>query len=192
MSPGVGVRKMHSTRRDAFQMVNGERISEITISREGLSHTPVSKSHNREVAKPTKYDSDIRIAQFVAGPHLHHDLLEAAEKANYSAIIIHGTGLGHLPIENSNGDAPENEKLANTIKNSSIPVIVANQCINGPVDLNVYSKGRNQQEIGVLGNGSTASPEALLAKVHWALSNGKGLDVLSGNLCGENKSSLMT
>ena len=36
VSPGVGVRKMHSTRRDAFQMVNGERISEITITREIL------------------------------------------------------------------------------------------------------------------------------------------------------------
>ena len=192
VSPGVGVRKMHSTRRDAFQMVNGERISEISISREGLSHTPVSKPQNREVAKPTKYDPGIKIAQFIAGPHLHSDLLEAAQKANYSAIIIHGTGLGHLPIENSNGDAPENDELANTIENSSIPVVIANQCINGPVDLNVYSKGRNQQKIGVLGHGSTASPEALLAKVHWALSNGKDLAILSENLCGENDSSLMT
>ena len=173
-------------------MVNGERISEISISREGLSHTPVSKPQNREVSKPTKYDTSIKIAQFIAGPHLHSDLLEAAQKANYSAVIIHGTGLGHLPIENSNGDAPENDELANTIENSSIPVIVANQCINGPVDLNVYSKGRNQQDIGVLGHGSTASPEALLAKVHWALSNGEDLAILSENLCGENESSLMT
>ena len=172
-------------------MVNGERISEISISREGLSHTPVSKSQSREVTKPTKYDTAIKIAQFIAGPHLHSDLIEAAQKADYSAIIIHGTGLGHLPIENSNGDAPENDELANTIEHSSIPVIVANQCINGPVDLNVYSKGRNQQEIGVLGHGSTASPEALLAKVHWALSNGKDLTNLSENLCGENESSLM-
>ena len=183
---------MHSTRRDAFQMVNCETISEITITREGLSLTPVSISHNREITIPTKYDTGIKIAQFIAGPHLHSDLLEAAQKANYSAIIIHGTGLGHLPIENSNGDAPENEELANTIQHSTIPVIVANQCINGPVDLNVYSKGRNQQEIGVLGHGSTASPEALLAKVHWALSNGKDLSILSENLCGENQPSLRT
>ena len=41
VNPGVVVRKTHSTRRNAFQMVNGERISEITIN-EGLSHTPVS------------------------------------------------------------------------------------------------------------------------------------------------------
>ncbi len=192
VSPGVGVRKMHSTRRDAFQMVNGERISEITISREGLSHKPVSSSQERSIETPTKYDPAIKIAQFFAGPHLHADLLEAAQSSGYSAIIIHGTGLGHLPIENPNGDAPENDKLAQVIQSSSIPVIIANQCINGPVDLNVYSKGRNQQEIGVLGHGSTSSPEALLAKVHWAMSNGKDLQILSENLCGENQSSLMS
>ena len=192
VSPGVGVRKMHSTRRNAFKMVNGERISEITISREGLTHSPVTKQESREVSHPTKYDPDIRIAQFIAGPHLHADLLEAAQSSGYSAIIIHGTGLGHLPIENPTGDAPENDKLAKVIENSPIPVIVANQCINGPVDLNVYSKGRNQQEIGVLGHGSTSSPEALLVKIHWALSNEKGLEILSENLCGENQSSLMS
>ena len=192
VSPGVGVRKMHSTRRNAFKMVNGERISEITISREGLTHSPVTKQESREVSNPTKYDPDIRIAQFIAGPHLHADLLEAAQSSGYSAILIHGTGLGHLPIENPTGDAPENDKLAKVIEKSPIPVIVANQCINGPVDLNVYSKGRNQQEIGVLGHGSTSSPEALLAKIHWALSNEKGLEILSENLCGENQSSLMS
>ena len=192
VSPGVGVRKMHSTRRNAFKMVNGERISEITISREGLTHSPVTKQEPRETSNPTKYDPDIRIAQFIAGPHLHADLLEAAQSSGYSAIIIHGTGLGHLPIENPTGDAPENDKLAKVIENSPIPVIVANQCINGPVDLNVYSKGRSQQEIGVLGHGSTSSPEALLVKIHWALSNEKGLEILSENLCGENQSSLMS
>ena len=113
-------------------------------------------------------------------------MLKSAEYNGYSAILIHGTGLGHLPIENSNGDAPENDELAKTIIDMSIPVIVANQCIHGPVDLNVYSKGRNQQDMGVLGHGSNASPEALLVKIHWILSNGLDLDLLSQDLCGEN------
>ena len=187
VSPGVAVRKMHSTRRNAFQMVNGERISEITINSEGLSHTPVSLTSKREISAPTKYDTNIKIAQFIAGPHLYSDLLDSAISSGYSAVVIHGTGLGHLPIENPNGDAPENEELYNTIKSCQIPIIIANQCINGPVDLNVYSKGRNQQDIGVLGHGGTSSPEALLVKIHWALSNGKDLSILSENLCGENQ-----
>ena len=190
VSPGVSVRKMHSTRRNAFQMINGERIGEITISRSGLSHTVSLRPKSRSISEPTMYNADVRIAQFIAGPHLHSDLLEAAVNANYSAILIHGTGLGHLPIEDPNGDAPENTKLAQFIESAKIPVVVGNQCINGPVDLNVYSKGRHQQEIGVLGHGSTSSPEALLAKIHWALSNDKDLSILTENLCGENNSSL--
>ena len=183
---------MHSTRRDAFQTINNQRIGEITISRDGITHSSDFDEPKREVLAPTKYDTGIKIAQFIAGPHLYADLLASAEENGYSAILIHGTGLGHLPIENSNGDAPENEELANAIENSNIPIIVANQCIHGPVDLNVYSKGRNQQKIGVLGHGSTASPEALLTKIHWALSNGKSLDILQEDLCGENSPSLIS
>jgi L-asparaginase/Glu-tRNA(Gln) amidotransferase subunit D len=167
-------------------------LGEITISRDGLSHTSIIGSQKRLPNAASNYDPSIKIAQFIAGPHLHGDLLTAAEAAGYSAIIIHGTGLGHLPIENSNGDAPENEELSKIIQSCSIPVIVANQCINGPVDLNVYSKGRNQQKIGILGHGSTSSPEALLTKVHWALSNEIDLQILTENVCGENGSSLMS
>jgi hypothetical protein len=59
--------------------------------------------------------------------------------------------------------------------------------------MNVYSKGRIQQEIGILGHGSTASPEALLAKVHWLLSQGFDLgEMLEQNLCGENSPILNT
>ena len=156
-----------------------------------MYHTTTIGEQIRDVSTPTKYDPAVRIAQFISGPHLHADLLKAAEDSGYSAIVIHGTGLGHLPIENPMGDAPENDEIANFLSEAKIPVIVANQCINGPVDMNVYSKGRLQQEMGVLGHGSTSSPEALMVKVHWALSNGKDLSVLSQNLCGENISTLM-
>ena len=117
-------------------------------------------------------------------------MLEAASNSGYSAILIHGTGLGHLPIENPNGDAPENEEISEYISKCKIPIVIANQCISGPVDLNVYSKGRNQQEMGILGHGGTSSPEALLVKMHWTLSNGKEMSVLQDNLCGENQTTL--
>ncbi|CAI8155836.1 MAG: L-asparaginase 1 [Methanobacteriota archaeon] len=190
---GVSARKMHSTRRDAFKAVNSEVIGSITIERTGITHTSNLTASSRENSKPTLYDLEIKIAQFLAGPHLYADMIIAAQQNGYSAILIHGTGLGHLPVENTMGDAPENDELANAIRQSKIPIVIANQCVNGPVDLNVYSKGRMQQEMGVLGHGSTSSPEALMVKIHWALSNGKELaEVLSTNLCGENDSKLMS
>ena len=131
VSPGIGVRKMHSTRRDAFQTINSERIAEITITKDGLTHNSTKSMPQREINSPTPYSTDVKIAQFIAGYHLYSDMLKSAEYNGYSAILIHGTGLGHLPIENSNGDAPENDELAKTIIDMSIPVIVANQCIHG-------------------------------------------------------------
>ena len=66
------------------------------------------------------------------------------------------------------------------------------QCINGPINLDVYSKGRNQQELGIIGHKSTTPPDTASVKLHWILSN-KSTDVeslISRNLCGENQHTL--
>ena len=110
------------------------------------------------------------------------------------AVIIQGTGLGHLPIDDPAKDAPENTKLWRALTrciNREIPVVVTNQCIHGPVDMNVYSKGRKQMEMGILGHGSVAAPETVVVKVHWALSNGMKIkDAIASNLCGEGNNLL--
>ena len=90
--------------------------------------------------------------------------------------------LAYLPIEDAVGNAPENTNLAKVIESLNIPVIVANQCINGPIDLNVYSKGRSQQALGILGHGINGSP-GITVKVHWLLSQQKSLsNALTENL----------
>ena len=64
--------------------------------------------------------------------------------------------------------------------------MIVNQCIHGSVDMNVYSKGRIQQDMGILGHGITTSPEAAIVKLHYALSMGKDVkEILTANLFGE-------
>ena len=107
-------------------------------------------------------------------------------------MVIHGTGLGHLPIENPNGDAPQNIALQVALQQSTLPVLIVNQCIHGPVNMNVYSKGRIQQDIGLLGHGITSSPEAAVVKLHYALSH--QLDVptiMAQNLLGEQQQTIL-
>ena len=41
--------------------------------------------------------------------------------------------------------------------------------------MDVYSKGRDQQEIGVLGDHATLGPDAALVKLHFLLSENKTL-----------------
>ena len=145
--------------------------------------------------RPDSYETGVRIAQFVAGPWLHAEHIEAVVQTGVQAIVIHGTGLGHLPIADPGKDAPENTKVWRTLTrcvNREIPIVVTSQCINGPVDMNVYSKGRKQIEMGLLGHGSAATPETVIVKVHWALSNAKTVaETIGQDLCGENRNDLM-
>jgi L-asparaginase/Glu-tRNA(Gln) amidotransferase subunit D len=128
----------------------------------------------------------------IAGPWLTTQEIEDATASNVDALVIHGTGLGHLPIENPNDDAPQNIALHNTLKQSTLPVLIVNQCIHGPVNMNVYSKGRIQQDIGLLGHGITSSPEAAVVKLHYALSHKLDVsEMMSKNLLGEQQQTIL-
>ncbi|MAI40346.1 MAG: Glu-tRNA(Gln) amidotransferase GatDE subunit D [Euryarchaeota archaeon] len=202
--PGTGVRKMHSSRRDAFQPVNCEALATVTIENGKISHQLTDyyrslqpNAENRTIAqRPTFYETGTRIAQFVAGPWLHSEEIEAIVQTGVQAIVIQGTGLGHLPIDDPGKDAPENTKVWRALTrcvNREIPIVVINQCIHGPVDMNVYSKGRKQIDMGILGHGSVAAPETVIVKIHWALSNNVRLtDAIGQNLCGEGNNLLRT
>ena len=62
--------------------------------------------------------------------------------------------------------------------------MIVNQCIHGPVDMNVYSKGRKQQAMGLLGHGVSSTPETMVAKLHWVLSQNMDINgALASNLC---------
>ena len=115
------------------------------------------------------------------------DQIELAH--HYDAILFHGTGLGHLPIEDPNGDSPENlamrEALENYCSNGGVAVMTT-QCIHGPIHMDVYSKGRDQQEIGVLEGHATLGPDAALVKLHFLLSKKQDIEAgWNANLYGE-------
>ncbi len=199
--PGCSARKLHSTRRDAFQAINSTPLGHVHLTRGGISHTlsdeyanALANTPSRGQAPPTEFSENIRIGQLISGAHLHADMVNATAAAGYSALVIHGTGLGHLPIENPNANAPENEELGQAIGaviKGGMPVVIANQCIHGPVNMNVYSKGRIQQELGILGQANNSSPEAVIVKCHWSLSQGRNLSQdMMQNLVGENPSSI--
>lgn len=201
IQPGTGVRKLHSTRRDAFRNVNSQPIGYVSfegnqpkIVLDTSYETELSQTECEVTNKPRTYSASVRIAQFIAGPYLHEEEIEAIVTTGPQAIVIHGTGLGHLPIDDPGDDAPENTKIWRVLTrciNRNIPVIVTTQCINGPIDMNVYSKGRKQQEMGLLGHGSVTSPDSTVVKIHYALSNNKDVaKILGMNLCGENQNIL--
>tara|TARA_B100002052_G_scaffold3258_1_gene2974 strand:- start:923 stop:2278 length:1356 start_codon:yes stop_codon:yes gene_type:complete len=192
--PGCAARKFHSSRRNAFQTINSEPLGMVHVGRTGNCTIETDAIvPTREITQdPILYNESTRILQLMAGAHMFADQIELAH--HYDAILFHGTGLGHLPIEDPNDDSPENvamrEAISNYCSQGGIAVITT-LCIHGPVHLDVYSKGREQQELGILGNHATLGPDAALIKLHFLLSSEQ--DIKTGwnaNLCGENHSSI--
>jgi len=201
--PGIGVRKMHSTRRDAFRGINTQPLATISANN-GKPSIQLSETYSAELelpitrevtTTPDKYETEIRIPQFIAGPWLVSEHIDAIMNIGCQAIVIHGTGLGHLPIDDPEGDAPENTLVWRSLTraiNREVPVVIVNQCISGPIDMNVYSKGRKQMQMGILGHGIIAPPETVVAKLHWALSKGEDISsIIAADLCGEGRATLM-
>jgi len=196
----TGVRKLHSSRRDAFRPVNTMPLATIRIDNKDVElelehHYKEARSNtvSREsTSTAERYDENIVVRQMIAGPWLTKQEIDDAVASNVDALVIHGTGLGHLPIENPNGDAPQNIDLQSSLEQLNIPALVVNQCIHGPINMNVYSKGRIQQDIGLLGHGITSSPEAAVVKLHFALSNSMDVgSVMTQNLIGEQQQTIL-
>ena len=133
------------------------------------------------------------------------DQIELAGSGGYDAILFHGTGLGHLPIEDPNGDAPENTELLEAVQSYCSGggiAVMSTQCIHGPVHMDVYSKGRDQQALGIMGNHASTSPDTALVKLHYLLSVARAKELSgekigdcvaegwSADLCGENPASI--
>ena len=196
----TGVRKLHSSRRDAFRPVNTMPLATVHIDNSDVS---LNLGHHYEEARSalqsrpvtseaSRFDENIVIRQMIAGPWLSTQEIHDAVGSNVDALVIHGTGLGHLPIENPNNDAPQNIELHDALAQLKIPALVVNQCIHGPVNMNVYSKGRIQQDIGLLGHGLTSSPEAAVVKLHFALSNDMDVaSTMAENLFGEQQQTIL-
>ncbi len=194
--PGVACRKYHSSRRDAFRPINQGPLAWVLNDGSGPSiemaeHEPADA--RVEAISPMLFDEDTRIAQFIADGHLQPDMVQAAIEGGFDALLFHGTGLGHLPISDPQEDSPENTKLRLMLEdycaNDGVAVVVA-QTIEGPMNMNVYAKGREQQEMGIIGHGSLCPPASGLVKLHHLLTRGGGRDAVgegwAADLCGEN------
>uniref|UniRef100_A0A7C2BLK8 Glutamyl-tRNA(Gln) amidotransferase subunit D n=1 Tax=Thermosphaera aggregans TaxID=54254 RepID=A0A7C2BLK8_9CREN len=158
---GVKARKMHTSRRDAFQPVNDKPIAlvypytrEIRIVGRILER----RDRSREASLRNKFDDKVAIVK--AYPGLQEELINFLVDKKFSGIVIEGSGLGH--VSNSLIDS-----LKRAVENE-IPVVMTSQCLFGRVNLNVYSTGRRLLEAGVI-PASDMLPETAYVKLSWIL-----------------------
>jgi len=90
----------------------------------------------------------------------------------YKGLIIEGTGLGHTPLDVIDKETKEHAKIKKVLQvlSKNTVLVMTSQCLFGRVNMNVYSKGRELQELGVI-SGKDMLPETAFVKLSWLLGN---------------------
>ncbi|MDD5331510.1 MAG: Glu-tRNA(Gln) amidotransferase subunit GatD [Candidatus Nanoarchaeia archaeon] len=179
--PALKTRKLHSSRRDAFKIINDEAIAEVNYSKNKIKMIKELKNEKGAWKSKNKFEEKVGILRTY--PNLNSKQIESFK--GYKGLVIEGTGLGHISIDNS----PENKKIFNALKklSKSCVIVMTSQCIFGRVNMNVYSTGRELQKIGVI-SGEDMTTETAYIKLAWLLGNYKKDQVkqmISTNLKGE-------
>jgi glutamyl-tRNA(Gln) amidotransferase subunit D len=158
---GTRIRKMHTSRRDAFRSIGIPPIG--TVAYPSLEVKLSCDAARRNSCKPALHDKlDERCALITFHPGISPDILEAYE--GYHGIVLSGTGLGHVCTEL----IPNLKKLID----NGTTIMMTSQCLNGKVCDRVYDTGRDLLEAGVI-EGGDMLPEVALVKMMWVLGNEK-------------------
>lgn len=158
---GARVRKMHTSRRDAFQSVNCAPLGEVV--EDSLKLAP----HARPPAKgPPRAERELE--QDVGLVHAYPGLTpEHLERAAGKGLVIAGSGLGHVP-----------QRLVPTVAKltkKGCLVAMASHCFHGRVNMNVYSTGRDLLGAGCVDAGDML-PETAYVKLMWSLARARSRD----------------
>lgn len=154
---GTKVRKMHSSRRDAFRSLNTSPLGRIDPEgRVELSDRALPRS-----AGPTKVDDalDPKVGLTYFYPGQTAGGLEALVRGLHG-LVIAGTGLGHVSQEL----IPVIQKAVR----DGVAVVMTTQTLQGRVSLRVYDTGRDLLKAGVI-EGEDMTPETALVKLMWVL-----------------------
>ncbi|MDO9516818.1 MAG: Glu-tRNA(Gln) amidotransferase subunit GatD [Methanosarcinaceae archaeon] len=167
---GTKVRKMHTSRRDAFKSINAEPIGSVDYATRKIeSNGDYIKRGSRELKLHVGFEPKCALVKFTPGAS--PDILSYFIDAGYRGIVIEGTGLGHVSAD----WIPAIESA----RQSNIPVIMTSQCLSGRVCDRVYDTGRDILKAGAI-EGEDMLPEVALVKLMWALGQSQDFDAVCG------------
>ncbi len=147
------VRKLHTSRRDAFESVNTTPIGQVEypslkittgVESNAESNTNAESTYTRrgekELVINDSYEDMCTIVKYTPGTS--PDVLRYYIGAGYKGIVLEGTGLGHVGT-----DWVSAIKEATAAK---IVVAITSQCIHGRICDRVYDTGRDMIAAGAI------------------------------------------
>ncbi|MBT5397127.1 Glu-tRNA(Gln) amidotransferase subunit GatD [Candidatus Woesearchaeota archaeon] len=162
--------KLHSSRRDAFQTVNDEPIARVGYKDRKVVFLKdeYRKADDKLEIKPKMED---KVGLLKIHVNMFPEQFEFYK--GYKGLVIEGTGLGHTPGQSPNKETDIHKKIYPALKSlidSGCVVVMTTQCLFGSVNMNVYDKGRDLQNVGII-SGKDMLANTALVKLSWLLGN---------------------
>ena len=156
---GVKVRKMHTSRRDAFRSINASPLVRVTPDGEIKKLSGYRKATpDAKTTADTKFED--KIALIKAHPGGDAGVVDYYVDKKFRGIVIEATGLGHAPMS-----------WANSIQRgieSGIAVVFAPQTLYGRLNPYVYEPARRMKALGVI-YAEDMLPEVAYVKLGWVI-----------------------
>jgi len=168
---GTKVRKMHTSRRDTFRLINEVPIGKVwpngKIKLTEKPQVPSKRRGETDVVPDTAFEE--KIALIKAYPGSNPEIIDFLTDKGYKGIIIEGTGLGHTPT--SPPLSEEHRSWLPHVKRAlemEIFIGMTSQCIYGRVNPYVYRNLRLMSNAGVVYL-EDMLPETAYLKLGWVL-----------------------
>jgi glutamyl-tRNA(Gln) amidotransferase subunit D len=175
---GTLVRKMHSSVRNTFRTINDIPIGMVKNRKIKTFHNNYRKRSKSETIINTNFEKKVALVYFYPG--MEKDIVDFYIDKGYKGIVFAGTGLGHVSTDIY-------DSIERAIQDN-ITILMTTQTIHGFVGMNVYSTGRELQDLGVI-PGRNLLPEVGYIKLGWVLGQTKDpkeiKNLLMSNIAGE-------
>jgi len=177
---GTRVRKLHSSRRDAFQSVNSLPLAKVWPweGRMEMLRDDYRPRADRLPAVENGFEERVALLKYYPG--MPASVIDYFVDTGYKGLVIEGTGFGHI-----------GEDLIPSVKHAvdnGVLVAIATQTVFGRVNLNVYATGRKMLAAGVVPVDDMLA-ETAYVKLSWVLARARNMEearrLMLENLAGE-------
>lgn len=185
---GTKVRKMHTSRRDAFRSIND--IPFAKIFKDGKMQI-LNKNYRQkfdsvaETVVDNKFEPKVALVKFYPGAD--PNILSYYIDKKYKGIVIEATGMGHVSTQPLEEKDSWLQMIKYAIENG-IVVCFAPQTLYGRLDPFVYRAGRLLHKLGVVYL-EDMLPETAYVKLGWVLGHTKNFkeakELMLTNIAGE-------
>ena len=163
--PGTKVRKMHTSKRDAFKVINGKPLAKVFPEGKIEIFEGFNKRNNgKKIKADSKFEEKVALLKFYPGQD--SNILDYYFENKYKGIVLELSGIGNA--------SPAFIKKIKELSSKGMVFCGTSQCINGRVDGLVYSAGRKLIEAGVIYLEDMLA-ETAFVKLGWVLGHSEWL-----------------